>query len=169
MLEQGVDLIIQRFHWLAEFRLFIHYQRVWIIRNFFSYMYTTKECVHFLVSRGTCRRGVRAPAFSVFFLFFEKFCFLQPQHCVLCLNMCPQGMYTGDGRANAAWATPKGLRSIARPLCTTLMDTLGQPPRCEVEELWAILTLEPEYTDSKGCPRYYHPSGRQYRKGGHHW
>ena len=165
MLEQGVDLIIQRFHWLAEFRLFIHYQRVWIIRNFFSHMYTTKECT-FSVSRGTCRRGVR-PRVQCFFLFFENFSYNLSIVCYA--SICAHRVCTHetDGLMLLELLL-KG--SAALPVhCAQPWWTLGQPPRCEVEELWAILTLEPEYTDSKGCPRYYHPSGRQYRKGGHHW
>ena len=170
MLEQGVDLIIQRFHWLAEFRLFIHYQRVWIIRNFFLICTLPKYVYIFPVSRGTCRRGVRAPAFSVFFLFFWKFCFLQPQHCVLWPQYVPTGyVHSETDGLMLLELLLKGSAALPVHCAQPWWTILGQPPRCEVEELWAILTLEPEYTDSKGCPRYYHPSGRQYRKGGHHW
>ena len=121
--------------------------------------------VHFPCFAGYVQTWCAPPRSVFFFFFFENF--VSYNLSIVCYaSICAHRGVHRDGRANAAWATPKGLRSIARPLCTTLMDTLGQPPRCEVEELWAILTLEPEYTDSKGCPRYYHPSGRQYRKEG---
>ena len=97
----------------------------------------------FNASRGTCcPRGAR-PRYHCYFFFFLKI-LLFPTTSALCVmpsiyahRVCTQW----DGRANAAWDDPEGLRSIARPLCTTLWTILGQPPRCEVEELWAILTL----------------------------
>ena len=155
MLEQGVDLIIQRFHWLAEFRSYVHYQRV---------------CT-FSLFRGVRADVVCAPPRSVFFFFFFwKFCFLQPQHCVLCPQYVPTGyVHSETDGLMLLELLLKGSAALPVHCAQPWWTILGQPPRCEVEELWAILTLEPEYTDSKGCPRYYHPSGRQYRKGGHHW
>ena len=169
MLEQGVDLIIQRFHWLAEFRLFIHYQRVWIIRNFFL-ICTLPKSVYIFLFRGVRADVVCAPRVQCFFFFFLKILF--PTTSALCVM--PQYVPTGyvhsetDGLMLLELLL-KGSAALPVHCAQPWWTILGQPPRCEVEELWAILTLEPEYTDSKGCPRYYHPSGRQYRKGGHHW
>ena len=124
MLEQGVDLIIQRFHWLAEFRLFIHYQRVWIIRNFFSYVHY-QECVHFPCFAGYVQTWCARPAFSVFFFFFWKFCFLQPQHCVLCPQYVPTGYVHSETDGLMLLELLLKGSGIARPLCTTLMDNIG--------------------------------------------
>ena len=107
-------------------------------------MSTTKECGRFRAFHRVRTAGGCAPrvgAHSIF-LFFENFVVSCNLSIVCYALICAHRVCTQwDGRANAAWDDPKGLRSIARPLCTTLWTILGQPPRCEVEELWAILTL----------------------------
>ena len=89
-------------------------------------MYTTKECVHFPCFAGYVQTWCARPRVQCFFSFFLKILF--PTTSTLCVmtsiyahRVCPQW----DGRANVAWDNPKGLRNIARPLCTTLVDNIG--------------------------------------------
>ena len=122
----------------------------WIhwLRQYFAHLSTTKECGRFRAPSGTCRRGVRAPSranyqisiwavrlglyqvvsahFQQKFKKFKKNIVSSTSALCGMPSICAHRVCTQwDGRANAAWATPKGLRSIARPLCTTLMDNIG--------------------------------------------
>ena len=131
---------ITRFLWLIRW---IH----WFWQNL-ARLSTTKECGHFRAPSGTYRRGVCAPSranyqisiwairlrlYQVVSAHLQKNSknskkILFPTTSALCVmpSICAHRVCTQwDGRANAAWDNPKGLRSIARPLCTTLMDNIG--------------------------------------------